>query len=68
MKNANPFQKSGVPFLVESTEIENAIFPYKTALSEAYIKTNRIESTKWIYHKEFSFAKNYYFLFSKTLF
>ena len=28
-------------FLVGSTKIENASFPYKTALSEGNIKTNR---------------------------
>ena len=34
-------------FLVESTEIENGIFPYKTALRKANIKINRMGSTKW---------------------
>ena len=34
-------------FLVESTEIENGIFPYKTALPKANIKKNRMGSTKW---------------------
>ena len=33
-------------FFVESTEIENATFPYKTALSEATANTSRIGSTK----------------------
>ena len=33
-------------FLVESTTIENASFPYKAAVSEAIVKTNRIVSTK----------------------
>ena len=32
-------------FLVESTEIENASFPYKPAISEANVKTNRMVST-----------------------
>ena len=54
-------------FLVESAEIENATFPYKTALSEANVKTNRMESSKWTYRKERSFASNY-FVFSKNLF
>ena len=59
LKNANPFQETGVPFfLVESTKIEKATFPYKTTLSEANVKTKRIESTKWTYHKEWSFASN----------
>ena len=31
-------------FLVESTKIENASFPYKTAISEANVKTNRMMS------------------------
>ena len=43
LKNANPF---------ESTKIDNISFPYKTALSEANVKTNRMGSTKWTYHKE----------------
>ena len=44
-------------FLVESNNIENT-FPYKTDLSEAYVKTNKTMSTKWTYHKERSFASN----------
>ena len=43
-------------FLVESTNIENASFPYKTATSEANVKTNKMVTTKWSYHKERSFA------------
>ena len=46
-------------FLVESTKIENATFLFKTALSGA----NRMRSRKWTYHKEQSFASNY-FIFS----
>ena len=33
-------------FLVDVTEIENASFPYKTVMSEANVKTNRMGSTK----------------------
>ena len=33
-------------FLVESTNIDNASLLYKTAISEANFKTNRIVSTK----------------------
>ena len=51
-------------FLVESTKTDNLTFPYKTALSEANIKTNRMESTTLTYHKEQSFASNH-FPFSK---
>ena len=32
--------------MVESTKIENASFPYKTALSEANVKTNRMVKYK----------------------
>ena len=46
------FQKTGVPFLVETTKIENTSFPFKTVLSEANVKTNRMATTKWTYNKE----------------
>ena len=42
-------------------------FPYKTFLSEANIKKNRIERTKWTYHEERSFSSNR-FIFLKILF
>ena len=54
-------------FLIGSTKIENASFPCKTAILEANVKANRMMSTKWICHKEWSFARNY-FIFSKFLF
>ena len=66
-ENENLFRKTGVPFLVESTKIENASFPYKTEISEANVKTNKMVTTKWTYHKERSFASNY-FIFLKILF
>ena len=37
LENKNFFQKTGVQFSVESTKIENASFPYKTAISEANV-------------------------------
>ena len=43
-------------FLVESTTIESALFPYKTDLSKANVKLNRMWRTKWTYHKERRFA------------
>ena len=58
LENENLFQNSRVRFLVESTKIENASFPYKTAISEANVKTNKMVTTKWTYHKERSFASN----------
>ena len=60
------FKKLEYRFLVESTKIENPTFPYKTALPESHVKTNRMESTKWTYHKARSFASNYS-IFSKIL-
>ena len=50
------FKKLKYRFLVESTKIENASFPYQTAISEANDKTNKIVTTK-----ELSFASNYLF-------
>ena len=38
-------------FLVETTKIENTLFPFKTALSEANVKINRMAITKWTYLK-----------------
>ena len=61
------FKKLEYRFLVESTKIENASFPYKTAISEANVKTNKMVTTKWTYHKERSFASNY-FIFWKFCF
>ena len=61
------FKKLWDRFLVENTKIENASVPYKTVISEANIMTNRMVSTKWTYHKERSFASNY-FIFLKVLF
>ena len=67
LKSVKPFQETGVQFLAESTNIDNATFRYKTALSEANVKTNRMGSTKWTYHEEQSFGSNY-FLFPKMMF
>ena len=61
------FKKLEYRFLVESTKIEKASFPYKTAVSEANVKTNRVATIKWAYHRERSFASNY-FIFLKVLF
>ena len=40
------FKKLEQHLLVESTNIENASFLYKTALSKAIVKTSRMRSTK----------------------
>ena len=60
------FEKLEYLLLVEITKTENALFPYKNAISEATVKTNRTVSTKWICHKGRSFAGNY-FIFLKIL-
>ena len=54
-------------FLVETTKIENSSFPFKTVLSEANVKINRMATAKWTYHKEWSFASNC-FIFLENLF
>ena len=66
-KTQTLFGKVEYRFLVESAKIDKITFPYKAALSEANVKTNRMGSTKLTYHKERSFASNH-FPFSKILF
>ena len=61
------FKKLEHCFLVERIKIEQASFPYKTATSEANVKTNRMVNTKRAYHRELSFASNYFILL-KVLF
>ena len=61
------FKKLEYCFLVEATKIEITPFPFKTTLSEANIKTDRMATTKWTYHKEWSFASNY-LIFLENLF
>ena len=46
LKIENLFHKNGVPFLVETTKFENPTLPWRTALLEANVTTNRIGSTK----------------------
>ena len=58
------FKKLEYYVLVESTKTVNASFPYKTkAISEANVKANRMVSTKWAYHKEWSFSRSYFIFF-----
>ena len=54
-------------FVVENTKIESTSFPFKTALSGANVKRNRMATTKWTFHKEWSFASNH-FIFLENLF
>ena len=66
-KTKNFFKKLEYRFLVESTKVENASFPSKTAISEANGKTNKMVTTKWTYHKEQSFASKYFIIFLFSL-
>ena len=59
LQNKTFFRKLEHCFLVESTKIENILFPYNIAISKANVKTKRMVSTKWTYHKERDFASNY---------
>ena len=70
LENENFFQKLEYRFLVERTKIEKASFPYKTAISEANVKTNRMVTTKWANRREQGFVSNYfnYFICLKVLF
>ena len=52
LQTKNYFKKLECRFLVESIKIENALFPYKTAILEANVTTNSMISTKWTYHKK----------------
>ena len=61
------FKKLEYHFLVESTKIENASFPYKTAISEANAKTNRIMTTKWAYRKKCFDSNSFIFFFNFVL-
>ena len=60
------FKKLEYRFLVETNKIENTSFLFKTALSEANVKTNRMATAKWTYQKEWSFVSNY-FIFLENL-
>ena len=44
------FKKLEYRFLVETTKIENTSSPFKTTLSEANVKTNRMATEKWTWH------------------
>ena len=48
-------------FSVENSKMENASFPYSTAISEANVK--KMVTTKRIFHKERVFASNYFICF-----
>ena len=64
-KTETYFKKLEYRFLVETTKMESTSFSFKTTLSEANVKTNRMATTKWTYHKEWNFASNYFIFFGK---
>ena len=66
-KTKTIFKKLEHPFLVETTKIAKTSFPFETALSESNVKTNRMSTIKWTYHKEWRFASNC-FIFLQYLF
>ena len=59
-KTKTIFKKLEYRFLVEGTKIENASFQYKTIISGANVRTNEMVRANWTYHKERSFASNYF--------
>ena len=65
LKTKTSFKKLEYRFLVEATKIENTSFPFKPALSEANVKANRMATTKWTFHKVWSFARSYLVFFGK---
>ena len=56
-----------IVFYLKALRLKTHHFHTKTTISEANVKTNRIVSTKWTYHRDRSFASNY-FMFLKILF
>ena len=67
LQNKNFLKKLQYRLLVERTNNEKASFPYKAAISEANVQTDRIVTTKRAYHREWNFASNS-LIFLKVLF
>ena len=62
------FIKTGVPlFSRKRSSSENASFPYKTAMSEANVQTNRIVSTKWTFYGFFPGGTLFFWKFCFSL-
>ena len=61
------FKKLKYRFLVETTEIKTHHFYSKLLCQKPMLrnKTNRLATTKWAYHKEWSFSSNYFLFFGK---
>ena len=65
-KKENFFIKLMEHLILKEIRLKTQQF-HKKETSETNVKTNKIESTKWTYHKEQSFASNY-FIFLKFCF
>ena len=65
MENENLFPKAGVLFFSWKHEDWKRIISIQNChtRNQCYVKTNRIVSTNWTYHKERSFASRYFFFF-----
>ena len=60
------FKELEYRFIVETTKIQTISFPFKTALSEANVKTIRIATTKWTCQKEWNFASKYFIVLENS--
>ena len=67
-KRKSLYKRLEYRFLVESTKIENATSPCITALSEANVKTNRMESSKRMCIKSRGLEVTVFFFFRKLCF
>ena len=59
-KTKTIFEKLEYQVLVEDTRNLNGTLLYKTVMSEANAKKNRMGSTRLTYHKERRFSSNYF--------
>ena len=59
-KTKSFFKKVDLRFLVKAAKIEHTSISLTTALSEVNVKTNTMATIKRTYHKEWSFASNYF--------
>ena len=59
-KKQKSFSKNWRTFFYLKVVRLKTLFPYKAALSETNVKTNRMRSAKWTYHRERNFASNFF--------
>ena len=63
LENENFFQKTGVQFFTWNHWDWKHIISIQNCSVKNQLMTNRIATTKWAYHKELSFASNYFIFF-----